>query len=93
MVVGLGADMAVIRRNMTRMNMTIPLYVVGGPPAPEVAEFLNLYKARHGTDRLWGNDPNFRPPRWAAPSPAARRNARVGGRLAAGGQHGSRRDD
>lgn len=27
MVVGLGADMAVIRKNMTRMNMTLPLFV------------------------------------------------------------------
>lgn len=90
MVVGLGADMAVIRKNMTRMNMTIPLYVSAGgfsppylegagdlavgtkgsqfrkistvPPAPEVAEFLNAYKAKYGTDRLWGNDPNVPAP-------------------------------
>jgi len=90
MVVGLGADMAVIRKNMTRMNMTIPLYVSAGgfsppyvegvgdlavgtkgsqfrkistvPPAPEVLEFLNAYKAKHGTDRLWGGDPNVPAP-------------------------------
>ncbi|MFO1028220.1 MAG: ABC transporter substrate-binding protein [Acetobacteraceae bacterium] len=90
MVIGLGADMAVIRKNMTRMNMTIPLYVSAGgfsppylegvgdlaagtrgsqfrkistvPPAPEVAEFLNAYKAKHGTDRLWGTDPNVPAP-------------------------------
>lgn len=90
MVVGLGADMAVIRKNMTRMNMTIPLYVSAGgfsppyvegagdlalgtkgsqfrkistvPPAPEVVEFLNAYKAKYGNDRLWGSDPNVPAP-------------------------------
>jgi branched-chain amino acid transport system substrate-binding protein len=99
MVVGLGADMAVIRKNMTRMNMTSPLYVSAGgfsppyvegvgdlalgtkgsqfrkiatvPPAPEVVEFLNAYKAKHGTDRLWGGDP-------AVPSPS------MGGTVAGG---------
>ena len=99
MVVGLGADMAVIRKNMVRMNMTIPLYVSAGgfsppyaegagelalgtkgsqfrkiatkPPAPEVAAFLNAYKAKHGTDRLWGSDPEI-------PSPS------MGGTVASG---------
>ncbi len=99
MVVGLGADMAVIRKNMVRMNMTLPLYVSAGgfsppyaegagdlalgtkgsqyrkistvPPAKEVLEFLNAYKAKHGTDRLWGGDP-------AIPSPS------MGGTVAGG---------
>ena len=99
MIVGLGADMAVIRKNMTRMNMTIPLYVSAGgfsppyvegvgdlaagtkgsqfkkistvPPAPEVKEFLDAYKAKHGTDRLWGSDP-------AVPAPS------MGGTVATG---------
>jgi len=90
MVVGLGADMAVIRKNMLRMNMTTPLYVSAGgfsppyvegvgdlaagtmgsqfrkiaakAPAPEVVEFLNAYKAKHGTDRLWGSDPQIPSP-------------------------------
>ena len=38
MVVGLGADMAVIRKNMTRMNMTIPLYVSAGGFSPPYLE-------------------------------------------------------
>lgn len=99
MVVGLGADMAVIRKNMVRMNMTLPLYVSAGgfsppyaegagdlalgtkgsqyrkistvPPTKEVVEFLNAYKAKHGTDRLWGGDP-------AIPSPS------MGGTVAGG---------
>ena len=90
MVVGLGADMAVIRKNMLRMNMATPLYVSAGgfsppyvegvgdlaagtmgsqfrkiaakSPAPEVVEFLNAYKAKHGTDRLWGSDPQIPSP-------------------------------
>jgi len=41
------------------------------PPAPEVLEFLNAYKAKHGTDRLWGGDP-------AVPSPS------MGGTVAGG---------
>jgi len=32
------------------------------PPASEVVEFLNAYKAKHGTDRLWGGDPNIPAP-------------------------------
>lgn len=90
MVVGLGADMAVIRKNMVRMNMSIPLYVSAGgfsppyvegvgdlavgtkgsqyrkistvPPAPEVQAFLDAYKAKFGTDRLWGGDPKVPSP-------------------------------
>lgn len=85
MFVGLGADLSVIRKNMVRMNMTIPLYTTAGglsppyvegagdlvlgtrgslfrkiaslPPPPETKEFLDAYKAKHGTDRLWGADP------------------------------------
>ncbi|MGE0417300.1 MAG: ABC transporter substrate-binding protein [Acetobacteraceae bacterium] len=99
MVVGLGADMAVIRKNMVRMNMNLPLYVSAGgfsppyvegagdlaigtkgsqfrkiatkPPAPEVAAFLDAYKAKFGTDRLWGSDPSV-------PSPS------MGGTVASG---------
>lgn len=85
MFVGLGADLSVIRKNMVRMNMTIPLYTTAGglsppyvegagdlvigtrgslfrkiatlPAPPETKEFLDAYKAKHGTDRLWGPDP------------------------------------
>ena len=85
MFVGLGADLSVIRKNMVRMNMTIPLYTTAGglsppyvegagdlvigtrgslyrkiatlPPPPETKAFLDAYKAKHGTDRLWGPDP------------------------------------
>ena len=99
MVVGLGADMAVIRKNMVRMNMTIPFYTSAGgltppfvegagdlaagtrgaqfkkiaqmPPSPETKEFLDAYKAKYGTDRLWGSDP-------ATPSPS------MGGTVASG---------
>lgn len=99
MVVGLGADMAVIRKNMTRMNMTIPFFTSAGgltppyvegagdlaagtkgaqykkistmPPSKETKEFLDAYKAKHGTDRLWGSDP-------ATPSPS------MGGTVAGG---------
>ena len=90
MVIGLGADMAVIRKNMTRMNMTIPFFTSAGgltppyvegagdlaagtkgsqfkkistvPPAKETKEFLDAYKAKHGTDRLWGTDPEVPSP-------------------------------
>jgi branched-chain amino acid transport system substrate-binding protein len=38
MVVGLGADMAVIRKNMTRMNMTIPFFTSAGGLSPPYVE-------------------------------------------------------
>ena len=37
-VVGLGADLAVIRKNMTRMGMTIPLYTLAGGLTPPYVE-------------------------------------------------------
>ena len=36
--VGLGADLAVIRKNMTRMGMTIPLYTTAGGLSPPYVE-------------------------------------------------------
>ncbi|MDQ8727187.1 ABC transporter substrate-binding protein [Bradyrhizobium sp. LHD-71] len=85
MVVGLGADLAVIRKNMARLNINIPLYATAGGITPPYMEgagnlvkgtraastksfgldeppaatktFLELYKAKHGFDRWWGNDP------------------------------------
>jgi len=85
MVIGLGADLAVIRKNMVRLNMSQPLYTTAGGltqpfvegagdlvlgtrgaliaalakkpmPAP-TKEFLDAYKAKYGTDRWWGPDP------------------------------------
>src|SRR5262249_12914635 len=38
MTVSLGADMAVIRKNMVRMNMTIPLYTMAGGVSPPYVE-------------------------------------------------------
>ena len=38
MVVGLGADLAVIRKNMTRMGMAIPLYTLAGGLTPPYVE-------------------------------------------------------
>jgi branched-chain amino acid transport system substrate-binding protein len=85
MVIGLGADLAVIRKNMVRLNMTLPLYTSAGgltvpyvegagdlvigtrgamfaalsrkPMRPPTKEVLDAYKAKYGTDRWWGNDP------------------------------------
>jgi branched-chain amino acid transport system substrate-binding protein len=85
MVIGLGADLAVIRKNMVRLNMTLPLYTSAGgltvpyvegagdlvigtrgamfaalsrkPMRPPTKEILDAYKAKYGTDRWWGNDP------------------------------------
>jgi branched-chain amino acid transport system substrate-binding protein len=90
MVVGLGADLAVIRKNMVRLNMSQPLYTTAGGltqpfvegagdlvvgtrgamiaalaknplPAP-TKEFLDAYKAKYGTDRWWGSDPQHAQP-------------------------------
>jgi branched-chain amino acid transport system substrate-binding protein len=38
MVVGLGADLAVIRKNMVRMNLSIPLYTLAGGITPPYVE-------------------------------------------------------
>ena len=38
MFVGLGADLSVIRKNMVRMNMTIPLYTTAGGLSPPYVE-------------------------------------------------------
>lgn len=83
--VGLGADLAVIRRTMARLNFAVPLVASNGalslpyqegagdlvigtrgsmvsvfgeePLNPTAKEFADAYKAKHGTDRWWGNDP------------------------------------
>ena len=85
LVIGLGADFAVVRKNMVRLNITLPLYgsagaltppyiegagdlVVGTlgvsavslgerPMAPVVQAFVELYRAKHGTDRWYGPNP------------------------------------
>ena len=93
MVIGLGADLAVLRKNMVRLNMSQPLYTTAGgltqpyvegagdlvvgtrgamiaaaaknpPPAP-TKEFLDAYKAKYGTDRWWGSDPQHPQPTMA----------------------------
>ncbi|AWJ93055.1 amino acid-binding protein (plasmid) [Azospirillum baldaniorum] len=83
--VGLGADLAVIRRTMARLNFNVPLvasngalsipyqeaagdlvtgtrgsmvYVFGEETLNPAAQgFADAYKAKYGTDRWWGNDP------------------------------------
>ena len=83
--VGLGADLAVIRRTMARLNFNVPLvasngalsipyqeaagdlvtgtrgsmvYVFGEEKLNPAAQgFADAYKAKYGTDRWWGNDP------------------------------------
>jgi branched-chain amino acid transport system substrate-binding protein len=83
--VGLGADMAVVRRTMARLNFDVPLVGSNGtlslpyqegagdlvagtkgsmvavfgqePLNPAAQEFARAYKAKYGTDRWWGNDP------------------------------------
>lgn len=83
--IGLGADLAVVRRTMARLNFTAPLVASNGAlsiPFQEAAgelvvgtrgsmigvfgeatlntaakQFADAYKAKHGTDRWWGNDP------------------------------------
>ncbi|HYG85405.1 MAG TPA: ABC transporter substrate-binding protein [Azospirillum sp.] len=83
--VGLGADLAVIRRTMARLNYNVPLVASNGALSipyqegagdlvvgtkgsmvavfgeeklnPAAQEFADAYKAKYGTDRWWGNDP------------------------------------
>lgn len=85
LIIGLGADAAVIRRNMTRLNMNILLYGTAGvvtvpyiegagdlvvgtratnlasfgrrPMPPASQKFVDLYRAKFGTDRWFGPDP------------------------------------
>ncbi len=85
-VVGLGADCALIRKNMARMNLSMQLYGTAGamslpyeegagklvagsrgtqirslreqPLRPAVQDFEDRYKAKYGTDRWWGDDPD-----------------------------------
>jgi branched-chain amino acid transport system substrate-binding protein len=80
-----GADMAVVRRTMARLNFDVPLVGSNGtlslpyqegagdlvagtkgsmvavfgqePLNPAAQEFARAYKAKYGTDRWWGNDP------------------------------------
>jgi branched-chain amino acid transport system substrate-binding protein len=84
LVIGLGADFAVIRRNMSRLNInpalfgtvgavTVPYlegagdlvvgtkaasYIVLGrrPMPPATQKFVDLYRAKYGTDRWYGPD-------------------------------------
>lgn len=86
-VVGLGADMATIRKNMARLNFKPKFYASAGALSPSYAnnagdlvlgtlapgmaslgerplgekakEFADAYKAKHGTDSIWGNDPTY----------------------------------
>lgn len=82
--IGLGKDLAVLRRTMARLNVDVPLVAsngalgqpyqegageltlgtlgtmigaFGNPMRPTTAEFAQAYKAKYGTDRWWGNDP------------------------------------
>lgn len=85
LVIGLGADFAVIRKNMSRLNLNVPLYGTAGavtvpyiegagdlvvgtraansiafgrrPMSPTIQKFLEAYRAKYGTDRWYGNDP------------------------------------
>lgn len=85
LVIGLGADFAVIRKNMVRLKIELPLYGSAGamtvpyvegagdlavgtygvntltlgerPIAPTPKAFLDLYRAKYGTDRWYGSDP------------------------------------
>jgi branched-chain amino acid transport system substrate-binding protein len=84
LVIGLGADFAVIRRNMSRLNMNPALFGAAGavtvpyiegagdlvvgtravshaafgrrPMHPAAQKFVDLYRAKHGTDRWYGPD-------------------------------------
>jgi branched-chain amino acid transport system substrate-binding protein len=84
LVIGLGADFAVIRKNMVRLNINLPLYGAAGalsppyiegagdlvvgtlgvnavalgerPMAASVQKFVDLYRAKYGTDRWYGPD-------------------------------------
>jgi len=82
--IGLGKDLAVLRRTMARLNLDVPLVASNGalgqpyqegagdltlgtlgtmigafgkPMRPATAAFAEAYKAKYGTDRWWGNDP------------------------------------
>lgn len=82
--IGLGKDLAVLRRTMARLNVKAPLVAANGalgqpyqegagdltigtlgtmigaygnPMREATAEFAKAYKAKHGVDRWWGNDP------------------------------------
>ncbi|WP_205042184.1 ABC transporter substrate-binding protein [Rhodoligotrophos defluvii] len=85
LVIGLGADLAVIRKNMARLNINVPFYASAGgitppymegagdlvvgtraattktlgldPLPPGTQKFVDLYKAKYGTDRWWGPNP------------------------------------
>lgn len=84
LVIGLGADFAVIRRNMSRLNMNLALFGAAGavtvpyiegagdlvagtravnyacfgrrPMHGEAQKFVDLYRAKFGTDRWYGPD-------------------------------------
>jgi branched-chain amino acid transport system substrate-binding protein len=84
LVIGLGADFAVIRRNMSRLNMSPALFGTAGattvpyiegagdlvvgtraasyaafgrrPMHPAAQRFVDLYRAKYGTDRWYGPD-------------------------------------
>jgi branched-chain amino acid transport system substrate-binding protein len=82
--IGLGKDLAVLRRTMARLKVDVPLVASNGalgqpyqegageltvgtlgtmigafgkPMRAETAAFAEAYKAKYGTDRWWGNDP------------------------------------
>lgn len=82
--IGLGKDLAVLRRTMARLNVNVPLAAsngalgqpyqegageltlgtlgtmigaFGNPMRAPAADFAKAYKAKYGTDRWWGNDP------------------------------------
>lgn len=85
LVIGLGADFAVIRKNMVRLKIELPLYGSAGattvpylegagdlavgtlgvgalsygerPIASEAKKFADLYRAKFGSDRWYGSDP------------------------------------
>ncbi|GGG24059.1 leu/ile/val-binding protein [Caldovatus sediminis] len=85
LVIGLGADFAVIRRTMSRLNMNPALFGTAGavtvpyiegagdlvvgtraashaslgrrPMAASAQRFVDLYRAKYGTDRWYGPDP------------------------------------
>jgi len=84
LVIGLGADFAVIRRNMSRLNVNVALFGTAGavtapyiegagdlvvgtraasfvvlgrrPMPPATQKFVDLYRAKYGTDRWYGSD-------------------------------------
>ncbi|MFG1374262.1 ABC transporter substrate-binding protein [Xanthobacter oligotrophicus] len=82
--IGLGRDLAVLRRTMARLNLQVPLVAsngalgqpyqegakdlvagtrgtmigaFGAPLREPTRAFADAYKARYGTDRWWGGDP------------------------------------